>query len=668
MKFSYSWLSEYVKKVPAPEKLAELLTMHCYQVEGVEKNGKDFVLDIDVLPNRMPDSSGHIGVAREISILTKSPIAVKEYPIKKTGAQIATYMKASVAPRGTHRYILAVLDEISVKDSPAWIRDRLVACGLRPINAIVDATNYIMLETGHPAHAFDLDKVVQPISVRYARAGEKMTTLDGQEIFLTPEDLLIADGQGPLALAGVKGGTRAEITRDTKRVVFEVAAFDRTMIRRTSKRHSIMTDASFRFSRGLSHAALDRVAARLVGLAQTLVGGSAAAGFIDIQKTRAPKITIPFRADYASRLLGATISEREMLDILKRIGAHATQKKAGVFYVMPPAWRMDLECEEDLIEEVGRIYGFEHIAARPAEVELIHPKENQDHAVADEVRDILVSLGFYEIETNSFERADTLTHKDRAQIANPFSEEYAYMRSTLTRGLIEACLKNRAYAEKRRFFEIGTIFRGGGETMHIAFALSGNGSSRELYYEIKGTAESLLEQAGIADHWFEEVGSRAVSWPFAPRAYFHPHRAAFIQSDSKTLGVLYQVHPDYADGDDIVICEILFRPFADLIEREHTFERIPRYPAITRDLAILVDKDARVDEVLDVIENAGGMLLENTDLFDYYEGSEIGEDHKSLAFHLVFQVPDRTLTDEDVAKVFKKIIKAVRAAGWEVRG
>ncbi|MEK7643636.1 MAG: phenylalanine--tRNA ligase subunit beta [Patescibacteria group bacterium] len=668
MKYSYRWLSSLVKNIPKPEVLAELLTMHSYQVESIEKIGNDWVLDIDVLPNRMPDSAGHIGVAREISVLIKKPLTLPKID-RTVGMKLPkNILSLAVAPKGTARYIASYIEGVSVKDSPLVIRERLTMCGMRPINNIVDATNYVLLESGHPVHAFDYDKIVgKKIEVRFAKKGERITLLDGQVIILMPKHLVIADGEGPLALAGIKGGSRAEVTKDTKQVVLETAVFDPILIRQTSRELGITTDASSRFVQGLPYAELNVVALRLRDLICDIARGKMI-GFSDISLVKSSKQpTVTLRVEYLERLLGVRVSEKEVADILERLGCRVSKKKVGVFLVTAPSWRTDLVQEEDLIEEVGRIFGYERITSKPPHAPLVHPHEHSRRAVADEVGRFLASNGFYEVLNYSFASA-----KDGdLELANSLTTEFTHMRASISSGLLKSVATNLPYERELRLFEVGNVFRKAKkspeEKVVLGVVLTTAKKTADLFYEAKGTVESVLESLGVTDILFEDIGDHVVEWPYSQKKLIHPYRSVFVRKDNKTLGVLYEVHPDAELKIPAVIIELALDIVDIVVEEEVAFQEIPKYPMVVRDLAILVSTNDRVEDVTSTIEGAGGAFLADTDLFDYYEGDTIGAGKKSLAFHLIFQSQDRTLTDEEVVRFVADIIAALRKEGWEVR-
>lgn len=672
MKYSYHWLSELVKKIPPPSRLADLLTTHSFQVDEVKKVGRDSVFDIDILPNRMPDASGHIGIAREIHAITGGAVTIPPVTVRESNTPISRLLNAHVPSEGVERYILGMAIDITVKESPRFIQERLISCGFRPINNIVDATNYIMLETGHPAHAFDYDKLSgQTITVRYARPREGIETLDGTEYKLGSKHLIISDASGPLAIAGVKGGKRAEIYPGTKKVVLEVGVFDCTVVRQASRSLNLVTDASVRFSKGMPSAGLEVVMMRLLGLIQRVAGGESAGGTIDITKNMPKRMPIVVYQKHIASLLGKLVGENTVRDILARLNFKIEAQSKGAWKIIPPPYRLDITEEADVIEEIGRLIGYDTILPAAPHAALMHPEENKTHALSDALRESFKIFGFYEVQNYSFESRARETSRTRLELTNPLSDEFAFLRASLVPGLIKNIDANRHYSKDLRLFEIGNVFsrtrKEPEERPHASAALAGSGGAENLYFEAKGIAEGLCEQFGIADVSFEDIAAKAVPWPFTEKIMIHPYRAAFIKLDGTTIGALYQVHPAADITMPVVVIELLMPEFAGIIQEEFEFKPIPRFPAIVRDISVLVPREERADDVMEFMKNAGGVLLAGIDLFDYYEGEATGEDQKSLAFHLIFQAPNRTLKDKEISSSLGAIGKALAREGWEVR-
>lgn len=678
MKLSYEWLSSLVSGVPKPAELARRITMHAFQVEGIERAGSDAVLDIDILPNRMSDAASHIGVARDISAILGRKLSLPV--IKKRAIPKLPPAKLSVrdlTKGAVPAYCGVLLEGVSIQPSPGWVQKRLEAAGIRAINNVVDVTNYVMLESGQPLHAFDYEKIQgRRMTIRASRKGEKITTLDGVERALPQGAIIIEDEDGIMDLAGIMGGAASSIDTGTTVVFLHSAVFDRRAIRNAEQALRHRTEASLRYTYGVypegAEPALDRATDLLIEWSGKKIRP---VGRITLPLKAQKRVSLSLRLEYVASLLGIAVPEKQAIEILLKLGFMVSRKGRGVYAVRPPLWRPDITNEEDVIEEIGRIFGFERIAPKAPVAHLEHPEENEAELFKNALADQLVSLGFQEIESYALEprRAFPAEFGDdwRIELANPMSEEFACMRDSLVRGLIEAVRKNAAFAARLKFFEIGRIFRAGAkgpeERDHATIVLAGASNGRELYYEAKGVVESLCECFGVADPLFEDIENSAGSWPVPSKTVMHPFRAALIRVGNATVGALYQVHPAVQGKPAAVAIDLLVPECVQVVEREFEFRPIPRFPAVVRDLAILVPRDERAQIVEDIIEAAGGELLADTEFFDYYEGDAIGEDQKSLAFHLVFQSANRTLRDEEVAQAIDRVLRAIREQGWEVR-
>jgi phenylalanyl-tRNA synthetase beta chain len=678
MKFSYNWLKEYIPKLPKPAKLAETLNMHAFEVESIEKHGKDFVLDVKILPNRMADASGHRGLAREIAAILG--VFIKDAPLKLKESQVRTrdVLKVEVKTSLCPRYTARVIRGVKVKDSPKWLKDWLLVCGLRSINNIVDATNYVMLDTGQPLHAFDLKKIASSkIIVRMARDGEKIHALGDVAYALSKSMMVIADNERPLAIAGIKGGTSAEISASTRDIVLEAATFDGPTIRTTSQKIKLKTDASARFSVGmdpnLTSEAMERVAALIADIA----GGEVLKIPIDIYPKRRVPARILVRTDYVRSVLGEDIKDAEMLSILKRLGFEVKLTRS-VMTVLVPTYRVDVQLEEDVVEEIGRIYGFEHIVAKHPLGELVPPEVELAHTWMDETKDIIVGLGFEEAYNYSFiGESEIAVYNESSEkyleLENPTRREFAYLRRYLLPGLLHNVRENLKYEPTVRMFEMGRTYHpasakdGYMETTNLGLVMAERSSAKDanLFYELKGVLSTYFERMGV-EVWFDDAETIDAHTPY------HPFRRSAIRAGDDLIGVLGEVHPMVLENFGIkavvAAAEIDFDKLANYISKEKEFAVISKYPSVMRDLAILVPLDVRVEEVTDVIENTGGKLLVDSDLFDIYEGSELPDGKQSLAFHLVFQSPDRTLKDTEVDTIMNSITQALEAnLEWEVR-
>jgi len=700
MNFSYSWLQSFFdKKLPKPEKLAEFLTLYSFEVEEVKKNREDFVLDIAVFTNRGSDCFSHIGIAREIAAILNYKLKIEDFKLiedKKLKAKdfIAVEVKDKNA---CPRYTVRVVNGVKVGPSPKWIQERLRVCGLRPINNIVDITNYVMLETGQPLHSFDAGKLGGgKIIVRFAKKGEKITSLDGEKYTLDENVLVIADSKEPLAIAGIKGGKVPEIDKKTKIVVLESANFDRKIIRRCSRELDLKTDASLRFDHGIDPNLTEFAINRASALIQKIAGGKIARGIIDVYSQKAcpvgsrrisfgvlPKI-IKLDLKYVERLLGIKIPEQKMKSILEKLGfklkAQSSKlkpkdKNSKLLDVEVPTRRLDVSIPEDLIEEIGRVYGYEKIPAIFPVASLIPPKRNEEIFWEDMTKDILKEAGFTEVYNYSFisdEQAKIFGIQNLIEIENPLSSEQKYLRPSLIPNLLENVEKNLNYFADIKIFELGKIFQNCKlieKRILTGVIAAKDTKSEEEFYELKGIIDNLLQKLGISSVWYDEYKPTPEDSKFN---IWQLGKCAEIKIDNEEIGFLGEISPRVLEklgiSTKITVFDIDFEKLQKLATEEHEYRSISRHPAAIRDLAVLIPVEIRIEDVLNKIETAGGKLLRDTDIFDIYEGAELPEGKKNLAFHLIFQAEDRTLKSEEIDGLMKKIIKVLEEEPeWEVR-
>jgi len=684
MKFSYNWLQSFFKKkLLKPEKLAELLTMHSFETSEVKKAGNDWILDIDVLPNRGPDCFSHLGIAREIAVITHlnfypggEKVKLRENKKIKAKDFVKVEVKNKVA---CPRYTARVITEVKVGFSPKWLRERLEVCGLRPINNVVDITNYVMIETGQPLHAFDGEKLQDSkIIVRFAKEGEKIVTLDEEKYELDKEILVIADAKKPVAIAGIKGGLSAEIDLKTKVVVLESANFNSRVIRRGSKRIDLKTDASWRFEHGLDPNLTELAINRTAYLIQEIAGGKVAQGLVDVYPKKVLPKQIKLDLNYAKSLLGIEIPKTEILKILKKLEFKILNSKFNILKVEVPTFRLDISLPEDLIEEIGRIYGYQKIPARFPIAALVPPKRNLDIFWENMTKDILKEAGFSEVYNYSF-----ISEKDReifkykntelVEVENPTSFDFQYLRPSLIPNLLKNIEKNQRSFAEITIFELGKIFfkeqrTKSKEQINEKRMLTGT-IMGEAFYQAKGVIDVLLNRLGISNIWYDEYQPTPEESKFS---IWQPKKCAEIKINHEEIGFLGEISPKILDNLKIVakviIFDIDFEKLSKLASEEHEYQPISRFPAAIRDLAILVPRETRVEEVLNKIETTGGALIRDIDLFDIYDGEELPAGKKNLAFHIVYQAQDRTLTSGEIDEIQNRIIKDLeKETDWQVR-
>ena len=740
MKFSYNWLKELSKTKLSPEKLAEFLTMHFAEVEEVKKEGKDFVLDIDVRPNRAGDCFSHLGVAREIAAIAKLKFETPIYKIQEDkNLKAKDFVSVEVKPRqACPRYTARVITDVKVGPSPKWMRDRLKVCGLRSINNIVDITNYVMLETGQPLHAFDIDKLEgQKIIVRFAKEGEKIVTLDEEKYDLYEDILVIADAKKPIAIAGIKGGKALEINSKTKIIVLESANFNQGIIRQGSKMTDLKTDASIRFEHGLDPNLTEFAINRAAYLIQKIAKGKITQGLVDVYpKKVGPKI-IRLDLDYVERLLGVKIPMTEIKNILERLGFKIKKEgarrrqdsnppaallrgtsgggsgaaklkmgpaKAGGWWegrslnVVVPTFRLDISLPEDLIEEIGRLYGYQKIPAIFPVAALIPPQRNLNIFWEDITKNILKEVGFTEVYNYSFISEDDTdifkyNKKDLIELENSISSDFQYLRPSLIPNLLKNIAKNQKNFSEIKIFELGKIFQPPkSEQRLLTGVITGDKFNRSSeitsqFYEVKGVIDLLLNKLGISNVWFAEPSAHLTLRPAkrdssydeyrtkleeAKISWWHPKKCAELKVGQERIGFLGEISPQILDKLRITLKTIYFEIFFDKLSKlsseEHEYRPISRFPAAIRDIAVLVPQFVRVEEVLNKIETVAGSLIRDIDLFDIYEGEELPQGKKNLAFHLIYQAEDRTLSSKEIDQIQDKIIKAIEEESeWQVR-
>jgi phenylalanyl-tRNA synthetase beta chain len=628
----------------------------------------DTVLELEITPNR-PDCMGMIGIAREVAALLGNELRIPEVALP-TGDSGAPRVKLA-DPAGCPRYVAYLIEGVQVGPSPSWMATRLLGAGLRSISNVVDATNYVLLETGHPLHAFDADRVHErSIVVRRARRGEKLTTLDGVERALTTGDLLIADPKEALALAGIMGGDRSEVSATTTSVILEAAYFDPSTIGRTSRRLDLLTEASTRFERGTDPDGLTFAAARCAGF----ISEAPPTGVVDEYPAVVEHRTVTLRPERTSALLGFEVSTNEQVKHLRSVGLSVAEREEALD-VEVPGYRPDIHQEVDLIEEVARLAGFERLPSSLPKGGAggLEPLQASERAL----RRALVGMGITEAWTPSLGSAGELAdlgladaHPGRKMvaIANPMSEQADKLRTTLLPGLLRAVAHNVAHRmDDVALFEIARIFEPSSrrlpdEPLILGAAFCGDRSSKAWdrdavrwgFFEAKGALEAACASLGV------EIATTP-----SEGAPYHPTRAALVHVGDTTAGSLGELHPTVCASFDVpegtVVFEVALAPVFDALPERVKVSDVPRFPPITLDLAIVVDDSVAASDVRATIESAGGDELASVELFDLYRGEQVPDGKKSLAYALEMRAPDRTLTDADAVAVKERIVAALRA-------
>ncbi len=681
MKISYNCLKEYIDLKEKPQKIADILTMHSYEVESVEKIGKDYILDIDILPNRSSDSLSHIGVARELASLLNKKIKFKYPKIKEDKkTDIKDYLSVDIKEKSIcKRYTARVILDVRVKDSPRWLKERLEALGQNTINNIVDATNYAMFLLGQPIHAFDLDKIKNgKIIIKKAKDGESIETLGGDKYSLDSSVLTINSKEAILAIAGIKGGVKAELDKNTKNIILESAYFDPVQIRKASKKINLRTESSLRFENEISPFLCKNALDFVSDLILKLASGKVVCGVIDSLNLKYRPIKIPFKISELKSILGVDIKDKEVLSLLKKLNFTLKKaKKQGVFIAEVPSERLDIKIKEDLAEELARIYGYENIKSKPITDKLWPAKRNDDYFYSEKARDLLLGLGLSDAYNYSFVGKKELNLWDENYVAikllNPLSEDKKYLRPSLLLHLLNNVFENLKYQKSIRLFELGKVFNfteksEPGESKKLAGIISCKKQDNGIkeFYELKGILESFLLSFGFDDFSFLDIKDKKRA------KFWHKGRSAEVFLDGKKIGLIGEISHFILEKVNIKSRVAAFELDFDFIvahaDEDLRYKAISKFPSSSRDLAVLVDIDTRVDEVQAIIENSAGPLLVDVDLFDIYEGEDFEEGlKKSFAFHLIFQSNNKTLSDEELDEKIKKILLAIAKNGWEIR-
>ncbi|RQD77250.1 MAG: phenylalanine--tRNA ligase subunit beta [Candidatus Syntrophonatronum acetioxidans] len=641
---------------------------------------EDWVLELGLTPNRS-DCLGMLGLAREISAITGAPLKSDFPQVQEGEERIEEIARVQIIDEDLcPRYSARLVRDIKLEHSPLWFQRRLLAVGIRPINNIVDITNYVMWESGQPLHAFDYDRVSEStVIIRKAYEGEKMTTLDEQERQLEENMLVIADPGGAIALAGVMGGFHTEITGDTKNVLLESANFDPASIRKTSRDLGLRSEASLRFERNVDPNgtlyALDRAAQLIAQLA----GGKVVKGVIDEYPSVKENALVDFKPERAQKIIGLDLPASTMKNIFLRLG-FKVEGDDSLLKVEVPTRRPDISREEDLVEEVARVYGYEHIKTTLPRGEITQGKKTREQKLTDKAREIITACGLNEAITYSFVSPKIFDQlkleednplREVIEMHNPLSEEQRIMRTTLLANLLRVLQYNANRSiYNQGVFELGRVFIPRGklsekslpwERETLALALMGewgekNWQQKPLsvdFFLLKGILENLLEGLGISNYLIKPCSFST----------FHPTRCAELVVGEERIGVLGEVHGEVAASfdleDRVYMAEVDFESLVKHSSLKIEFEPLPRYPAVLRDIAILVKEDILAEDIRQEILRSGGDLVEDIVLFDLYQGEQISEGYRSLAYSIVYRSPDKTLTDEEVNKVHQRIIDSL---------
>ncbi|MFV0519594.1 MAG: phenylalanine--tRNA ligase subunit beta [Lachnospirales bacterium] len=635
---------------------------------------EEVVVEFEITSNR-PDCFSIIGLSREVGVAYNSKFSVNK-PKYNTTSSLKTedYVSVKIEDENCYRYKCAVVKDVKVEPSPLWLRRRLVSAGLRPINNFVDITNYVMMEYGQPMHAFDVSTVEnKSIIVRKSVEGEKITTLDGEERVLPVNTMVIADSKKPIAIAGIIGGEHTKITDDTTTVLFECANFDNANVRISSKKLGVRTDSSTKYEKGLDPNTIDEALDRALELVEMLkCGKEISETFVDVYLNKVTGNVVDFTFEGINNIIGVKISDEE---IIKYLNAFEIKVKGNKAYA--PTFRPDIEIEADLAEEVARAYGYDKIEPVLAIGRPTVGRLNEKQTTLKIIEKELSSLGVSEIKNFSFESpkafnklllGEDFARKKSIIISNPLGEDFSAMRITLMNGMLTSLSTN--YNNRNKdvlFYEIGKTYIAKElplkELPAENYTLSLGAYGNVDFYGLKGILESVFNRIGLSKVEFVTEGNIP---------YMHPTRTARVTVDNVDIGYIGEVHPTVLNNFDIgtraYVAEIYLNEILSKCNLKVIYKPIPKFPASTRDIALVVDEKLEVREIEKIIENNSSSIVESIELFDVFRGQQVGENKKSVAYKIVLRSNDGTLTEEEITNTMNKILKALETnLGIELR-
>lgn len=635
---------------------------------------RDVNFEYEITSNRV-DCFSVTGIAREVAATFRKPFVPPV--VTKTGnsEDAGDYIQVEVKDTDLcPRYVARVVKNINIAPSPEWLQRRLAACGIRPINNIVDITNYVMEEYGQPMHAFDYETIAgHKIIVRRAEEGEKFQTLDGQERVMDKDVLMICDADKPIGIAGIMGGENSKITDSVKTMVFEAACFDGTNIRLSGKRLGMRTDAQAKFEKGLDPENAMAAVNRACQLIEELGAGEVVGGAVDVYTTKREPVVVKYDVDKINKLLGTDIAEDEMVSYFEMVDLEVNKETKEVTV---PTWRQDVLRLADLAEEVARFYGYDKIPSTLPSGEAVAGGMTHKLRIEGIARNTAEHLGFFEASTYSFESPKVFDKllvpeddelRKAIVISNPLGEDYSIMRTSSLNGMLTSLSTNYNRRNKNvRLYEMANIYipkalpltERPNEYMQLTLGMYGDCD----FYDMKGAVEVIVSQCGL---------KAALKYVVGNRPYLHPGRQADVIYNDTLIGYVGEVHPEVMDNYSIkektYVAVIDMRYLVEYADFNYKYKGLPRFPAVTRDISLVMKKNILAGQVEEIIRKKGGKLLENVELFDVYEGERIGLGNKSLAYSIRFRDAERTLEDKDVNAIMDKIINALSELGAELR-
>lgn len=641
---------------------------------------RDTILELGLTPNRS-DALSMLGVAYEVAAILSQDVKLPEITYNTSAEKAENLLKLRVEDTKTNPlYAAKVVKNVRVAESPLWLQYYLMAAGVRPHNNVVDITNYILMEYGQPLHAFDYDKLeTGEIVTRFATEGEKITTLDDAERTLASHNYVIINGKEPVAVAGVMGGANSEVSDTTTTVVIESAYFAGSSVRRTSKDLGLRSDSSARFEKGVDPNRVLPAAERAAQLLSELAGGEVLEGTVLVDELDKSPARVVVSPDFINGRLGMKISLEEMLAILERL-AFDVEAANGMLIIDAPTRRQDIKIEEDIVEEIARMYGYDEIPITLPESDVVG-RLTPYQAKRRIVRNVMEGAGLFQAVTYSLTSEEqsqqfALKAEETTKLLMPMSEEHSTLRQSLIPHLVEAAAYNVArQMDSVALYEIGSVFLGRTseelpfEEEHLALVLTGKwqdhawqGEKKPVdFFVAKGIIEAVMSKLGLTDR---------VSYEKAMVDGLHPGRTASILLDGEKVGLIGQLHPaqqKQAGIKDTYVAELNLLAILSAATEELVYKPVPRFPAMTRDIALELDRATAAGEIVSIIKDAGTKLLKDVKVFDVYEGEKMAPGKKSVAFSLTYFDPERTLTDEEVVSAHNKVLKALEQAGAEVR-
>jgi phenylalanyl-tRNA synthetase beta chain len=683
MLVSYNWLKDYVDFDLSPQQLADKLTNLGFETANLEEVDGDTIIDLELTVNR-GDCLSMVGIAREIAAITHNNIKIPPSPSLNLSKKLTQLVNVSlVEHKLCPRYTGRIIEGVKVSTSPTWLQKRLEKVGIKSVNNVVDITNFVMMELGHPLHAFDYHTLIgNKVIICRATPGEKITALDGITYELSPEILIIADAERPVALAGIIGGEDSSVKADTNTIFLECAYFDPTNIRQTARLLDIQTESSYRFERGVDPEGLIRAQDRATQLIIEICQGKSVSDIVDEYPKRSKKTIIELRADRVNKVLGTKMKKQDIKDVLQPLGFGILQEDDKTFLIEVPSFRhLDISREIDLIEEVARVYGYDKIpTSLPAgsfEVGI-----NREYELANKAKEILVSCGFYEVITYAFTSPNIMQKiripiKDEVIINNPLREDENLMCPSLIPNILRVLSWNMNRDNyDLKIFELGKVFSTNADKLLpkekeiLIGAIAGN--YQEPNWRDKAISSNLYDLKGVVERLLLEFGITNYELLLGEHPTLHPTRQIKLVYQGTNFGIIGELHPDIAQKlkllGEVYLFELQWDDILNWVNLERKFKPLPKYPAVQRDIAILIKEETTSAQIIKIIEDVGSKLVEDVTLFDLYQGDKIPKGYKSLAYSITYRKPDATLKDEEVNEIHNKIILELKnSLGAELR-